>query len=49
MQAENDSSPSNLTPPARTPVGLFLLAGLWYDDNKAFPGGGSLYMEDKKS
>jgi len=44
-----DSSPSNLALPARTPVGLFLLAGLWYDDNKAFPGGGSLYMEDKKS
>ena len=21
-------------------MGLFLLAGLWYDDNKAFPGGG---------
>ena len=40
MQVENDSSPSNLTPPARTPVGLFLFCGLWYDTNKAFPQGG---------
>ena len=37
MQVEKDSSPSNLTPPARTPVGLFLFYGLWYDTNKAFP------------
>ncbi len=40
MQVENDSSPSNLTPPARTPVGLFLFCGLGYDTNKAFPLGG---------